>query len=185
MRFLFIVLIAQLFLGCSSTKHIKSGRVLIESSLSYRLFTEMHDGVQGGSSEVYIDSVLVYKDTTGNQQYIVENADIKDVLKKNHPMNFCEARLSGDTLFIELRHTVSFLKDKLTIWVVRNKFFAKQIQYLEVPTDKQYHAVPLLLTFKFPPARSKEVFGDIAIEVRNAKNMLISLYKGPFTAIIK
>jgi hypothetical protein len=166
------------FIHCSSNAQKNSGILIIDKYLSHHLFEELIIQAGSGYDKMYIDSVLVYSDSSDNGNILI-NADIS---RNDFPyFDTCKSFYSRDTLMIEFTNiSKMFYDEKILIKLYKDKYLAFFIG------EKEYTVVPEYLKFKNPiNKKGQEIFGELSFKLEDKDGNLKYALKGPFRCIVK
>lgn len=176
---LFFLLIFTL-IGCSSNEQKKNNTLIIDGKLSNEFF-ERSVVEYNGTSKTYIDSVLVYSDSTQGEE--LHNAAINEKNQKRHPYNVCKSYFSNDTLFVEFGNAIKdFFSDEFDIKLIKEEYYISFLQ----PAKNKLAFIPVYLKFKnLINKKGQEILGELAFTLQNEKGIILYSYQGPFRCIVE
>ena len=128
MKYVFFVLTLFVLISCSTQSRKEFGKLVIDKNLENDFFTNPPIRAQQGSTQIYIDSVLV--DSIYNEVYedIKINAYIRDLNSMHYTFVFCNSFFSDDTLIVEFKAISKIVKNKIRLKILGDNFFAYYIE---------------------------------------------------------
>jgi hypothetical protein len=182
-KYIIILLTAFNLNNCSIYSQKKHGKLIIDDRLTNYFFENPPILAQEGSYKVYRDSILIdsnYYDTSWN---VVINADINEISGKHYSFDSCNSFFLNDTLVVEFKAISKFLKNKIRIKIIKEKFYASFISGYD---KKEFEAIPLSLKFKKKiEKKGQEIFGELTIEFRDPETNYLYNFKGPFICMVE
>jgi len=163
-----------LLLGCLENKttsaQSNSSKIRIDRNLKHPLFDFLPYGVVGDIN------------SEDDHQYI-SNAAILEKSNNHKAFDTCHSYFKKDTLIIEFRSLVPFVKDKLKIKVKSKQWSGNLINDV---ASIDIQGRPKSLIFKDRPKRKgQELFGEISIDFWHDSLARTFSYQGPFRCIIE
>ena len=184
MKYVFFVLTLFVLSSCATySQKKKLGKLVIDENLENDFFTNPPILAKEGSTQIYIDSVLVDSNSLELYDDIQINAHIRDVNRLHYTFDFCNSFFSGDTLVVEFKAISKILINKIKLKILGDNFFA---YYIEGEEKNEFLATPKYLIFRKKIDKpGQEIFGEMEIEFLHPETKRKSLFKGPFMCMVE